>query len=102
MNHWFHVAAQKLGIRQQAYRATFGEGAPGHSVVVELATYCRAFDPDVDGMTHDQIMVMHGRRQVFFRILKQLRLSPHELEAISHNALLQAAARLQQMNKGDE
>ena len=102
MNHWYQLALQKLGFRQQAYRATFGEGAPGHMVLVDLANFCGAYDADLNGMTHDEIMVRHGRRQVFFRILKHIKLSPDELEVVSRSALLQAAARLQQINKGDE
>lgn len=96
----YHRALQALGFRQSAYKATFAEGGQAHNVLLDLAAYSRAFEPDTEGLTHDAILVMQGRRQAFFRIYKQLKLSPQELEAVSRNALLHAAQRL--TTNGDE
>jgi hypothetical protein len=98
----FHLALQKLGLRQQAYKSVFGPGSPGHQVLIDMAEYTHAFASDPVGMTHDQVMVMHGRRQAFFRIFRHVKLSPAELEIVCKDALVHAAARLQQVNHGVE
>jgi hypothetical protein len=43
---------------------------------------------------------MHGRRQMYWRIMKHLKLSPQELEDVYKPALISAAARL--MHQGDD
>jgi hypothetical protein len=101
MNKFLHTAAQKLGFRQQSYQSVF-EGSARQLVLVDLANYARAFDGDPDGMSHDALMTMHGRRQMFFRILKHLKLNPQELEYVYRPALMNAAARLQRSNPGDD
>lgn len=85
--------SRMLGLRQQAYQSVFGEGGPGHSVLVDLAEFCCAFKADADGIDKDKLLTMHGRRQVYFRILDHLKLSPMEIEAVYHDALL-ARARM--------
>lgn len=95
MNLVYQRALQKLGLRQKAYQTTFGEGGLGHSVLRDLATYCGAFDADMIGKDSNTILIMHGRRQAFFRIFKHLKLSPGELEIVCRDALVHAAARLQ-------
>jgi hypothetical protein len=71
-----------------------------HSVLVDLADYAHAFAADPENLNNDQIREMHGRRQMFFRIFKHLKLTPPELESIARTALLHAAQRLQ--NKGTD
>jgi len=95
MNSFYYSALQKLGFRQQAYQTAFAEGSPGHLVLADLADYSRAFNADTDGISHDVLMAMHGRRQMFFRIIHHLKLAPHEIEAVYRTALMRAAARLQ-------
>jgi hypothetical protein len=75
-------AVKTLGLRQKSYQGLFGEGSPGHHVLAELALYARAFVPDVDDISHDMLMTMHGRRQMFFMIVNHLKLSPDEIEGI--------------------
>ena len=102
MNAFLDTAAQKLGFRQSAYRQTFADGSPANLVLVDLANFSRAFDADIDGVSHDGLMMIHGRRQVFFRIVKHLKLTPIELEYVYQPAMLAAAARLQRTNQGDD
>ena len=99
---WFQRALQKLGLRQQYYRSLFGEGSPGQLVLRDLAQFCGAFDADMTGKDQNTILIMHGRRQAFFRIFKELKLSPAELEIVCRDALVHAAARLQTTQGVDE
>lgn len=92
---FYQAALSRLGFRQRAYQAAFAEGAPGHLALRDLALYSRAFEPDVDGLTHDQILIMQGRRQMFFRIFHHVKLSSIELETVARDAIVHAAARLQ-------
>jgi len=69
-----------IGLRQRSYQSLFAE--PNHKVLAELALYSNAFRADVDGLSHDMIMIMHGRRQMFFHIVDHLKLSVDELEAL--------------------
>lgn len=96
------IAAQKLGFRQGAYRQTFGEGSLLHLTLVDLANYSRAFDADNADLDDRQLVRMSGRRDVFFRIIKHLKLTPTELEQVYRPALINAAARLQRSNPGDD
>lgn len=98
----YMMALQKLGFRQRAYQATFGEGSPGHLTLVDLAVYAAAFVPDTEGLSAGQLREMHGRRQVFFRIYNHLKLAPTELEAVYRSALLRAASRLQSSQGAEE
>lgn len=100
MSDFYHAALQKLGIRQQAYKTTFAEGGIAHHVLVDLADYAHAFIADPEGLSNDQIREMYGRRQLFFRIFKHLKLSPAELEGVTRVALQHAAARL--ANRGTD
>lgn len=93
---------QKLGFRQRAYQSSFGDGSPGHMVLADLADFSRAFVPDTDGISHDVLMTMHGRRQMFFRIFNHLKLSPQDLEAVYRTSVLRAASRLQSNQGADE
>ena len=93
------IALQKLGFRQRAYQSAFGEGSPGHMVMVDLALYCKAFKTD-DVQEPNTLMRMQGRRDVFFRIFDHLKLTPNELEAVYRTAVQRAAARLQ-TNQGE-
>ena len=97
----YEQALQKLGFRTRSYQQAFGEGAPGHLVLVDLADYSRAFKPDAEGLNDGQIREMYGRRQMFFRIVNHLKLAPLEIEAVYRSALLRAASRLQS-NRGDD
>lgn len=87
-------ALQRLGYRQHAYQSVF-EGTAKHQVLVDLARYSHAFDPDGDSISHDMLLTMHGRRQMFFRIIHHLKLTPQELEQVYRPALVTAAARLE-------
>lgn len=100
-NNLYMLALQKLGFRQHAYQAAFGEGTPGHLTMVDLADYSHAFMPDTEGLSDGQLREMHGRRQMFFRITNHLKFAPSEIEAIYRSALLRAASRLQS-NRGDD
>jgi hypothetical protein len=88
-------AREMLGFRQRAYQTAFSEGTPAHLVLTDLAVFCRAFGGDVDGIDQNTLMTMHGRRQVFFRIIEHLKLSPLEIEAVYRSTLMRSAARLQ-------
>lgn len=101
MNEFFSRVSAMLGYRQRAYQETFA-GSPRQHVLVDLAKFARAFDADLDGLSHDQLMTMHGRRQMFFRIVHHLKLSPTELEQVYQPALMQAAARLRTNQGADE
>ena len=96
-------AVKSLGLRQRSYESMFAEGSPYHHVLVELALYCRAFDADQDDLTHDRLMMMHGRRQVYFLILNHLNLSPNEIEAFYTSiAARPAAARRLVVPQGED
>jgi hypothetical protein len=97
MNEFYRRALELLGGRQQSYQSVFA-GSAMHLVMTDLAKFSGAFLSDPDGMTHDDLMKMHGRRQMFFRIYNNLKLSPPELEEIARPALIAAAARL---NRGE-
>lgn len=84
-------AAQMLGLRQRSYQSVFGEGGPAHSVLVDLAEYCGACNPDPDGIDRDKLMTMHGRRQAYFRIVNHLKLSPDEFEDVYRSVVLARA-----------
>jgi hypothetical protein len=100
MSDIFRTVAEKLGYRQKAYQSVFG-GSAMQMVLVDLAAYSKAFDADTDGLSHDALMAMHGRRQMFFRILNHMKLSPIEIEQVYRPALMQAAARLQRTHGAD-
>jgi hypothetical protein len=104
MNRFYHSALRVLGMRQQTYQAAFGEGSHGHRALVDLAEYSRAFAADPEKLSHDEIMEMHGRRQMFFRIFRHVKLTPDQLEIVARDALVHTAARLQQSNpnQGDD
>lgn len=99
----YERAVHMLGFRQRSYQGVFGEGTQGQLVLVDLAVYCRAFLPDPDDISKDTLMAMHGRRQVYFRIIDHLKLSPIEIEGVYRGALMRAAGRLQPAaQEGDE
>jgi hypothetical protein len=89
-------AVQTMGLRQRSYQGLFAEGSPGHHVMVELALYARAYDADQDGISRDQLMTMHGRRQMFFHIVNHLKLSPNELEGVYLSIASRATTRPRQ------
>ncbi len=95
MNLLVREMLQKLGFRQQTYKQAFGEGTALHLVLTDLANYSRAFEADTDGITHDDLMKMHGRRQMFFYIIHHLKLAPPELELVYGSAIVKAARRVQ-------
>jgi hypothetical protein len=96
------AALQKLGFRQRAYQATFGEGTPGHLVMVDLAIQSRAFMADLDGLTDGQIREMYGKRQMFFYIASHLKLAPTEIETVYRSSVMRTAMRLQTVHGGEE
>lgn len=95
-------AVKSLGLRQRSYQGLFGEGSPGQHVLAELALYSRAFEPDTDGLNHDTLMTMHGRRQMFFMIVNHLKLSPNELEAVYLRIASRPAARPTNVTYGEQ
>lgn len=101
MNRWYQEALQKLGFRQKSYQSAFA-GSAMQLVLVDLAKYSHAFDADVMGQSHDNLLVMHGRRQMFFRILTHLKLSQAEMEHVYQPALVSAARRIQTTQGADE
>jgi hypothetical protein len=95
VSDFYNAALQKLGIRQKAYQTAFGrEGSAGFHVLVDLADYAHAFAADPENLTERQLWEMHGRRQMFFRIFKHIKLTPQELENVARSALQHAAMRL--------
>jgi hypothetical protein len=92
----YHTLLQNLGLRQQAYQMGFGRtGSAGHRALVDLAEFCGAFNDDTM-RTHDDLLIMQGRRQAFFRIFKNVKLSPAEMEIVCKDTIVHTAARLQQ------
>lgn len=87
-------AIQRLGFRQQAYQRVF-DGAM-QTALIDLARYSRAFDADTSGMSDRDLWEMHGRRQMFFRIVSHLKLTSQELEQVYRPELVMTANRLQQ------
>lgn len=59
--------------RQTAYRAVFNDGVQAERVLKDLARFCRAQDSafHADPRLH---AVLEGRREVFLRIQKHLKL----------------------------
>lgn len=97
----YRRALEKLGFRQKAYRSAFGVvGSPQYLALLDLADYCGAWRGDFDGVGHDMLMQMVGRRQAFFRIFNHLNMSTAEIETVYKGALLRAAERLNP--QGDE
>jgi hypothetical protein len=86
-------AAKTIGLRQRSYQGMFAEGAPYHHVLSELALYARAFSADDDNLSRDDLMKMHGRRQMFFMILNHLKLSTAEIEGIYISLAARNSAR---------
>lgn len=92
MSIW-NLALQKLGLRQRSYQSVFD--GPLHNVLVDLARYSGAFEADPNGISRDELLARHGRRQMFFRILHHIKLTSQELEAVYRPALVAAATKLQ-------
>lgn len=91
--------------KQKHYQSTFGEGSSGHLVLEDLALFCCAFKGDQDNMTPNELMKMHGRRQVYFRIIDLLKLSPTEIESVYRNAVTKQALLKQHLaaaNRGED
>lgn len=98
----YRRALEKLGFRQNAYKQAFGiEGSPAYLALVDLADFSAAFQDNPLDLTDAQLREMHGRRQAFFRIWKQLKLTPSEMEVVARGALLRAAQRLAQPEQGE-
>lgn len=102
MNEYVVRALQKLGFRQRSYQQVFAQGSPGYLALLDLARYSRAFEPDTEGLSDGQIREMHGRRQMFFRIFINVKLSPAELEVVAGDAIVSVAARLQRQHGESE
>jgi hypothetical protein len=97
----FRRAVEKLGFRQKAYKTAFGTiGSPQYLALLDLADYCAAWTGDVDGLSHDTLMQMSGRRQAYFRLFNHLNLNQTEIETVYKGALVRAAERLNP--QGDE
>jgi hypothetical protein len=94
-------AAEKLGFRQKAYQAVFA-GSMLQLVLVDLAKYSNAFEADAENVSDATLRRLQGRRDVFFRIVRHLKLSPLEIEQVYAPALMQAAARLQRQQGVNE
>lgn len=94
MNEFVNRALQMFGIRQREYQQIFGSA--DNRALLDLALYSRSFQPDVEGMSHDHLLIMHGRRQMFFRIFHHVKLTPAELETVASKAIVRAATMLQQ------
>jgi hypothetical protein len=94
-------AVKTLGLRQKSYQNLFAEGGPNHHVLVELALYSNAYDADPDDINRDRLMMMHGRRQMFFHIVNHLKLSPNELEGLYLSIAARQAARFPAMQGED-
>jgi hypothetical protein len=92
-NDYFRAAADKLGFRQKAYQQTFG-GSNMQLVLVDLAKYACAFEADPDNIPDATLRRLQGRRDMFFRIIKHLKLSPMEIEQVYAPVLMSAANRL--------
>lgn len=100
MSDFYQSALHKLGFRQQAYQSAFSQGSNAHLVLVDLADYSNAFEADIDGISHDQLLTMHGRRQMFFRIINHLKLTQDEIETVYRSAVVRAASKLRR--RGEE
>jgi len=74
---WLEQLRGILGGRRHAYQQTF-KGPLGETVLKDLAWFCRAHDSTFheDARAH---AVAEGRREVWLRIEKHLRLSPEKL-----------------------
>lgn len=97
----FHRAVEMLGFRQKSYQQAFS-GSSMHLVLVDLAKYSNAFNTELEHLTSDQLREMNGRRQIFFRILNHLKLSPSDLEQVYQPAIIHAARRIQTTGENDE
>ena len=97
----YRRALEKLGFRQKSYKSAFGiVGSPQYIALIDLADYCGAWRGDHDGIAHDVLMQMVGRRQAYFRLFNHLKLSQPEMEIVYKGAILRAAERLNP--QGDE
>ena len=94
-------------IDQKFYQSALSNDALA-LVMEDLAVYCNAFKPDVDNLSAHELMKMHGRRQVYFRIVDHLKLTPNEMEAVYRNVVTkqsfvaQRLQRLAALQEGDE
>ncbi len=96
LSHYYMLAVQKLGFRQQSYQQAFGiEGSPANLALIDLADFCGVFnDQSQATLTDAEVRERHGMRRAFFRIWKNLNLNPAEMELVARSALVRAAARL--------
>jgi hypothetical protein len=85
--------------RRHAYQATF-RGGYAHIVLEDLAKFCRANEPTYqqDARAH---ALAEGRREVWLRIQRHLRLSDDELWALSTGQPSGPVARVVQMKDED-
>lgn len=67
-----------LSRRKSDYQLTFTQPA-GKRVLQDLATFCRANDTCIIPGDRDRSLVLEGRREVYLRIVKHLKLSPEQL-----------------------
>jgi hypothetical protein len=75
--------SETLGLKQKAYRATFGPpGTAAHEAFLDLAKFCHAFGNEIAEGNHDRTLRFAGRREAFFHIWEYLNLSHDELLAI--------------------
>lgn len=76
----FGEAPHWLSMRVRAYRMAFGSAA-GQNVLADLAKFCRATESTfhADERLH---AVMEGRREVWLRIQRHLRLNEEQIYAL--------------------
>jgi len=108
MNEFYQRALELMGRSQRAYQRAFGiAGSPEHLAIVDLAHYCCAFEPDPMDLNDAGLREMHGRRQAFFRLWMNLKLSQQEMETVCKGTLMRRAqleranATLRVVNTGE-
>lgn len=99
---FYRRAVEKLGFRQKAYQQAFGiSGSPANLALIDLGVACCAFTDDPLDLTDAQLREQHGMRRAFFRIWKNLNLSPQEMELVARQTLLRAVDR-QVIQQGEQ
>lgn len=78
----YDEAKALLQSRKQAYETVFHEGVDARIVLQDLAEFCRAHKSafNADSRVH---AMLEGRREVWLRIEKYVKLSPDELWEIT-------------------
>lgn len=74
--------------RKQCYQLTFEKRQPANvTVLIDLASFCRANESCVVPGDRDRTLMLEGRREVWLRIQQHLNLTPEQLfDLYSNNA----------------